>query len=331
MSADSSGTDDESLVTVGIAVYNAADTVGRAVASALAQTWRPLEIVVVDDRSDDGTGAVLADLEAAHAQVRVFREAENRGVAATRNRIVEEARGDFIAFFDDDDRSAPERVARQVARILAYERDHAGDAPVLCHTARRQIFPDGAARIVPTMGVRTDRPAPSGMAVAERVLIGTPLEDAYGACATCSQMARISVYRELGGFDSEFRRVEDSDLAVRLAKSGGHFVGVAEPLVEQNMTRTADKSLSSERAFAQLLLEKHRDVADRHGLYGFCRRWIDMKHDWLEGRRAAFTARFLTLAARHPFRTARRLALAVPNLGLNADFSRFHAAGPGAR
>ena len=312
------------LVTIGIATYNAVDTVKRAVDSALAQTWRPMEIVIVDDCSSDDTRTILARLSAGHAEVRVFHEETNGGVAAARNRIVEQARGAFIAYFDDDDRSATDRIARQLERILVYERDHAKGAPVICHTTRRQRFADGSEQVVPTMGTKTDQLAPAGRAVAERVLIGTPLADGYGACATCSQMARTSVYRGLGGFDRAFRRSEDSDLVIRFAKSGGHFVGIAEPLVEQHLTSTPDKSLRGEKDFAMKLLEKHRDVADHYGLFIFCRDWIELKQAWLEGRRPTFLAKILALAARYPFRTANRLLLALPNLGLNTAFRRFY-------
>lgn len=316
--------EDHPLVTIGITAYNAAETIERAIRSALAQTWRPIEIVVVDDYSSDETPALLRVSGASHPELRFFRHQINGGVAVARNRIVEEARGEFIVFFDDDDESLPQRVAAQLRRIVDYERNFADGAAVICHTVRRQRFPDGSECLIPTMGLREGRPAPSGWAVAERVLLGAPLEDAYGACATCSQMARTSTYRGLGGFDARFRRSEDSDLVLRLAKAGGHFVGVGQPLVVQNMTRSMDKSLTGEKKFMLMLLDKHRDVADRAGLYDFCRRWIDIKQAWLEGRKAAFIGALVGLALRHPLQTARRLALAVPNIGINRAFGRFH-------
>ena len=315
------------LVTIGITAYNAAETVERAVVSACAQTWYPTEIIIVDDCSSDDTSTILARLSVDRADIRVFNEEVNGGVAAARNRIIKLARGAFIAFFDDDDGSAPDRVTRQLERILAYERDHSDGAPVICHTARRQCFPDGSEQIVPTMGTRVNQPAPAGRPVAERVLIGTPLKDGYGACATCSQMARTSVYRDLGGFDPEFRRSEDTDLAIRMAKSGGHFVGIAEPLVNQFMMSTPDRNLSSEKDFTVKLLEKHRDVPDCYGLFDFCRGWIELKQAWLEGRRLDFLVKVLKLTVRHPSRAAQRLWLALPNLSLNVAIRQFHAGG----
>ena len=312
------------LVTCGVTAFNAAETIERAVLSALAQTWRPLEVVVVDDASTDATPRILAALTERHPEVRVFRIEHNSGVGAARNRILGEADGEFVAFFDDDDESLPDRVERQVQRITDYEREFAGGQPVVCHTARRVLYPDGNERIQGTMGEAEGAAAPAGVAVAHRVLMGTPLKDAYGACATCSQCARLSTYRTVGGFDPGLRRSEDTDFSIRLALKGGHFVGIAAPLVTQTMTRTSDKSLRLEHESLMRVLEKHRSVLDAEGQYDFCRAWAGAKQVWLEGRHAAFALRLLSLAAGHPFLTFRRLSQATPHVGLNMAFRRFH-------
>jgi glycosyltransferase involved in cell wall biosynthesis len=312
------------LVTIGLTAFNSADTIERALRSALTQTWRPIEVVAVDDCSTDGTRDILDRLAGQYSELRVFGNAVNGGVAVSRNRILTEARGEFVAFFDDDDESLPERIALQWARIVDYEREFASGARVICHTARRLVYPQGRARIASTMGQNQGRPAPAGPAVARRILLGAHLEDGYGACPTSSQMARLSTYRALGGFDPTLRRGEDTDLNIRLAEAGGHFVGIGRPLVVQTMTRTSEKSLAEEYRNMLLLMEKHRTIMDREGQYAFCRRWIDAKQAWLEGRRMAFALSLSSLAVRHPILTARRLVLALPNIGLNRDFSRFH-------
>jgi glycosyltransferase involved in cell wall biosynthesis len=311
------------LVTIGITAYNAAGTVERALRSALTQTWRPIEVVAVDDCSTDGTRDILDRLAGQHPELRVFGNAINGGVAVSRNRILAEARGEFVAFFDDDDESLPERIALQWARIVDYEREFASGARVICHTARRVIYL-GSESIEPTMGQNEGRPAPAGLAVARRILLGAYLEDGYGACPTCSQMARLSTYRALGGFDPKLRRGEDTDLNIRLAEAGGHFVGIGRPLVVQTMTRTSEKNLAEEYRNMLLLMEKHRAIMDREGQYIFCRRWIGVKQAWLEGRHMAFALSLSSLAVCHPILTGRRLVLALPNIGLNRAFSRFH-------
>jgi glycosyltransferase involved in cell wall biosynthesis len=314
-------------VTIGITAFNAADTVGRAIASALAQDWRPIEIVVVDDASIDETFAAISALAAQHREIRVFRQETNQGVAAARSRIVAEARGEFIAFFDDDDASAHERVRTQVQRITTYEAAFARDDMVICHTSRRQKMLDGGLRIEPTMGTRMGQMAPSGMAVARRILAGDRLDDGYGSTATCSQMARTRTYRTLGGFDPAFRRSEDTELCVRLALAGGHFVGIAEPLVTQTLTPRSDKSLENELTYKLMLLDKHRAVFDSARHYRFCRDWLLAKHDFLSGHRMQFAARMAQAALTNPLLTWQRLSLALPNLEGNRAFARFHRAG----
>lgn len=312
------------LVTIGITAFDAENTIERAIQSALDQSWRPIEIVVVDDCSIDRTLELLARLAASHSALRVFRNPTNAGVAASRNRILAEARGEFVAFFDDDDESLPDRIEVQLRRIVDYERKFAAGAPVVCHTARRLIYPDGRAHIAPTMGQREGSPAPAGLPVAERILLGTALDDGYGACPTCSQMGRLSTYQALGGFDPSCRRGEDTDLNIRLAKAGAHFIGIAKPLVVQTMTQSSDKSLADEWRSRLRLLEKHRDVPDRVGLYVFCRRWVEAKHAWQKGRWTNFAIRLASLAMTNPVLTVRRLILSVPNMALNRAFKRFH-------
>ena len=170
------------------------------------------------------------------------------------------------------------------------------------------------------------RPAPQGVAVANRILLGTRLDDGYGACPTCSQMACVGTYRAVGGFDPLLRRGEDTDFTIRLAIAGGHFVGIAEPLVTQWMTRTSEKSLAEEHRNQVLLIQKHRPFLDRAQQYAFCLEWAEAKQVWLEGRKGRFLCHLAGLACRHPVLTTRRLLMALPNVRLNRAFSEFHRA-----
>ena len=314
----------EPSVSIGLITYNAKDFLERALDSALAQSWRALEILVVDDASTDGTAALAERLARAHPEVRVISRAANAGAAACRNTVIAEAEGEFIAFFDDDDLSDPRRVELQLQRLLEYERRLGDGTPVVCHTARLQHYPDGTMRVEHTMGERVDRPAPHGVAVARRILLGEPLRDAYGSCATCSQMARTETLRREGGFDPVFRRSQDTELCIRLAKAGTHFVGIGAPLVTQTMTRTSDKGLERERQYWLTLVDKHRDLFATETEYQSCRSWINIRHDWLSRRKSSFWRGLLGLVATRPVFAAMRIWMSLPNLRGNLAFSRFH-------
>lgn len=175
------------------------------------------------------------------------------------------------------------------------------------------------------MGQATCVTAPAGTAVARRMLMGHPLADGYGACPTCSQMARLSTYRQVKGFDAKLRRGEDTDFNIRLAMGGGHFAGIAEPLVIQKMTRSSDKSLAEEHRNMVYIMDKHRAFMEAAGEYAFCRSWLEARYAWQTARRLTFAARMLGLGLRHPVLTLRRAFLALPNLGLNRAFQRFHS------
>lgn len=100
-----------SLVSVIMPAYNAAPWIAEAVGSVLAQTWRELEVIVVDDGSKDATAEVVAGI--GDSRVRLIRQ-ENRGAAAARNLGFVESNGDFIQYLDADDLLTPDKLLRQM-------------------------------------------------------------------------------------------------------------------------------------------------------------------------------------------------------------------------
>jgi len=136
-------------------------------------------------------------------------------------------------------------------------------------------------------------------------------------------MARTETYRALGGFDEKFRRIGDSEIAIRHALRGGHFVGIAEPLVTQRLTKSSEKNLETLKHYTLAMLEKHRSVFDDSFSYNFCREWIELKFLWLAGDRSGFVSGLVNLGMRHPVYTLRRLIMALPNTTGNIAFSRF--------
>ncbi|PZU17847.1 MAG: hypothetical protein DI589_25435 [Shinella sp.] len=107
------------LVSVILATRNNERTLESAVRSLLDQTHRNLDVIVVNDASDDGSVALLEKMARSDARLRVFNNEIRLGTGHSRNRGLQEARGDFVTFQDGDDYSEPDRIARQLAALTA--------------------------------------------------------------------------------------------------------------------------------------------------------------------------------------------------------------------
>jgi glycosyltransferase involved in cell wall biosynthesis len=113
---DKTGDVQRTLVSVVVAAFNAAEYIEETCLSVLHQTWRNLELIVVDDGSTDGTGAIVETLASTDARVRLLRQA-NRGVAAARNAGIDASSGEYLAVLDADDLWDPTKIERQVTRL----------------------------------------------------------------------------------------------------------------------------------------------------------------------------------------------------------------------
>jgi len=98
------------LVSILIPAYNAENWVADTIRSAMAQTWEPKEIIVLDDGSKDRTYEVAKEFES--EKVHVFKQ-ENTGVPTARNNLFSMSHGEFIQWLDADDLLAPDKIERQ--------------------------------------------------------------------------------------------------------------------------------------------------------------------------------------------------------------------------
>jgi glycosyltransferase involved in cell wall biosynthesis len=106
---------DNELVSVVINVYNGVPYIAEAIESVLAQTYEPVELIVVDDGSDDGT----AELVQSYGSALRYAHQPQTGIGAARNHGVELVQGSFLAFLDADDRFVPDKLARQMEALAA--------------------------------------------------------------------------------------------------------------------------------------------------------------------------------------------------------------------
>jgi len=107
------------LVSVILPVFNRPEFLSQAVAQVLAQTYRPLEIILVDDGSTDGTGVLCDDLKARHPEIARVVHRENGGPGAARESGRLLAGGEFIQYFDSDDQIDPRKFEVQMKALRA--------------------------------------------------------------------------------------------------------------------------------------------------------------------------------------------------------------------
>jgi|TARA_R110002124_G_scaffold205760_1_gene372289 glycosyltransferase involved in cell wall biosynthesis len=307
------------LITIGLTCYNAEDTLSAAVECALQQDWDNVEIIIIDDCSTDSSYQVATDYQKSYQNIKVYKNDKNRGVAFSRNEIIQKASGALIAFFDDDDISAPTRLSAQYQAIIKGEAQH---KLVICHTARKQLYPDSSNRIEPVVRSCV------GVNVAKRILYGRPTkEDFIGSYATCSQAARTSVYKELLGFDVKFRRCEDTDFAVRAALYGAAFIGIDTPLVTQTMTSSSDKTMALEKLYFRRLLDKHSEFLRQENRYKHTVKWLDLKYDYYEGNKFKLVWELIMLLATNPVKTIQRILWSMPNQKFNKGYKKYKKEG----
>lgn len=166
-------------ISVILPARNAAATIGTALSSLSAQSWRPLEVLVVDDGSSDGTAARVEAWAARDGRIRLLRAGQRLGAYGARNLGLSAARGDFIALQDADDWSHPDRLARQVQALRA-----APGAPAcLSHWARLDAAlvpacwrPDVAVVHPNLSSLMIRRAAVQRLGVWDRVLAGADSE-----------------------------------------------------------------------------------------------------------------------------------------------------------
>jgi glycosyltransferase involved in cell wall biosynthesis len=246
------------LITIAITCYNAEDTIRRAVLSAIRQTWPNREILILDDCSTDRSWTIIQGLMKQFPELRAMRHRDNRGVAAAYNTLLYAARGEFIAYFDDDDESATHRIEAQYERIAAYETAHPS-CFVLCFSHRHDV-PPGGAPVIQKLGIGHSAPEPYGSIVADYFLgLGKSGPFCWGSAGSAVLMARTATIRMIGGADAEFKRATDTELWVRAALKGAHFISVDVPLLRRYITEGSEKAGNVNHQYQRMKLRKYKD------------------------------------------------------------------------
>lgn len=228
------------LVSVIIPTYNRKALLPRAMRSVLAQSMTDLELIVVDDGSQNSCADVVESFSDPRAHY--VRHPRNRGLPAARNTGIRVARGRYIAFLDDDDQWVSHKLARQLQLMPQVD-------AVLCaarlSNGRLRRFPRA---VITAADLRRGNPFdPSGLVVSAGLLRAT-------------------------GFDETLRVGEDWDAFIRLAQ-GGRIAYVPEPLVLYDAS-VGGRMTTEARTLSLAELEQRMAVLQKHRAF-FGRFWFN--------------------------------------------------------
>ena len=232
-------------ISVVIPTYNRAEYINKAVSSVLRQTgqgngFEIVEVVVVDDASDDNTREVIKEIE--DARIIYHRLEKNGGANVARNKGINISTGNWIAFQDSDDEWYIDKIKKQVE----YANGHT-DCDMITHPFKA-FFSDGTdmtTRIVESEKMIEE--------LAKRNFIGTP-----------TMLIKKEALNDIGGFDVNMKALQDWDLAVRFASK--YRIGmVPEVLLDVNM-KVEGISANASRYYESRcrLISKNRDIFIEH-------------------------------------------------------------------
>jgi glycosyltransferase involved in cell wall biosynthesis len=214
----------DKLISVIIPVYNGERYLGEAIESVLAQCYRPIEVIVVNDGSKDNTETIAGR----YADHIIYTRQENRGPAAARNRGLQMSQGEVIGFLDADDLWSENKLSLQLACLAE---DHSVEIVVgLSQPMRLRSYKDGKAMF-------------------------EKWYDPFCALLLSAALFRKSVFEKVGLFDETLHYGEDTDWFMRIREMGISMtliqeVGLYYRRHESNMTLD---SVARNRCFIKAL------------------------------------------------------------------------------
>ena len=260
------------IVSVIIPAYNRASTIARSVESALAQTLRDLEVIVVDDGSSDKTRDVVQSIR--DERLTLICHATNLGAAAARNTGMKASQTKYIAWLDSDDEWFPEKLQTQLDVF-----QHTASDVKACYCAHERVE-QGRMRI--HLPQQKDR---------KKLFLGCDL----GPGTTL--LFERTVLDQVGYLDESLGRYEDWDWLLRYCSIYG-LVGLERPLAR--VYYTPQRSAHIMEASAHIFVSKYSIELQRHGWryrrVAISRRWMEVASYYAQEHNVKMTIRYVTRA-----------------------------------
>ena len=234
------------LVSIIIPAYNAAQYVVEAVESALAQTYKNCEVVVVDDGSTDNTRSILAPYVESGRIKYVYQP--NAGLSAARNMGIKSSKGEYVALLDADDVFLPEKIERQVAYLESHPECD------ICYCDLYHFWDSEPKKLL-----KLNYDYYSGNDVLPNII-------KRNFVAPLTMVVRRSVFDRFGLYDEKFRRSEDLEFLVRILARGARICFLDEILAKLRLRREGNlQSFKSQPEVKRTILAVTEGLSARLG------------------------------------------------------------------
>ena len=215
---------EQPLVSFVISVYNQENFILKSLDSVLSQTYKNIEIRVVDDCSTDNTYSKLIEFEKKYKNIFLYKNKKNVGLTRSLNYLISQSKGDLIARQDSDDLSSPKRIEKQVRLMKNYNLDFCGTRSI--HMQSKRIIPKYSYYIPINILKQFKNPFIHGSLVFKK----TALE-------------------KVGFYNENFYYSQDYKLIIDLLKEGLKCKVIKEPLYELNMSNNISSKFREKQQY----------------------------------------------------------------------------------
>ncbi len=230
-------------VTVVVPTHNRRELVAQAIHSILHQENVSLELIVVDDGSTDGTGPWLDRITATDSRIKIVHHDRPRFISSARNAGIARASGRWVAFCDDDDLWAPDKLSSQLAALRA---------------SSRRWGCTGVVEVDERLEITGHYRVKGGEVLARLLEVNT-------IPTGSSVIAELSLMREIGGFDPVLRGSEDWDVWIKLSQHSA-LAAVDRPLIAYRIgTQSLSTNVEPMRTGRSVIVDRYAALSAQHG------------------------------------------------------------------
>jgi len=226
--------DSKDLVSFIMSTYNSEETVSKSIESMLNQTYENIEILIMDDFSNDNTYKICENYSRTNENIFLFRNNKNIGLTKSLNKLLNHSKGAYIARQDADDTSMPERIQKQFEFIKSNKLDGC--------SARSNII--GHKRVIP--GLSYFFPIKLIMKYKNPFIHGT-------------LFIKKSVLSDLGGYDERFIYSQDYKLMSDILQKGYRLSIIKTPLYNLNFTNNISTKFKKEQQYYANCVKRNID------------------------------------------------------------------------